>query len=81
MLKGRKMKELTVILMSIFLVLIFVNHSYAYIDPGTGSIILQATLAAIVGSAVTIKLFWQRIKIFFLRLVGKDKPNNADKKK
>lgn len=75
------MKELAVILISIFLVFILVNQSYAYIDPGTGSIIFQAMLAAIVGSAVTIKLFWQRIKIFFLRLVGKDKPNNADIKK
>ena len=75
------MKELAVILISIFLVFILVNQSYAYIDPGTGSMLVQAVLAAIVGSAVTIKLFWKRIKIFFLRLVGKDKPNNADIKK
>ncbi len=58
-----------------------VERAEAYIDPGTGSMILQATIAAIVGSAVTLKLFWQRIKIFFLHLIGKDKPNNSDIKK
>ena len=35
-----------------------------YIDPGTGSIILQAIAAAIVGGAVAVKLFWHRILTF-----------------
>ncbi len=36
-----------------------------YIDPGTGSIILQAIVAGIVGGAVAVKLFWHRILTFF----------------
>ncbi len=36
-----------------------------YIDPGTGSIILQAIVAGIVGGAVAVKLFWHRIRTFF----------------
>ncbi len=36
-----------------------------YIDPGTGSIILQAVVGAIAGIAIAVKLFWYRIvKIF-----------------
>jgi len=35
----------------------------SYIDPGSGSIILQAVLAAIFGAAVTLRHFWARIKL------------------
>ncbi len=37
----------------------------AYIDPGTGSIILQALVATVVGAAIAVKLFWHRILKFF----------------
>ena len=33
----------------------------AYLDPGTGSIILQGLLAAIAGAAVVLRLYWQRV--------------------
>jgi hypothetical protein len=37
----------------------------AYIDPGTGSYILQLIIAAFVGVSFTVKIFWKRIKRFF----------------
>ena len=37
----------------------------AYIDPGTGSIVLQALIAAVVGAAIAVKLFWHRLLKFF----------------
>ena len=64
------MKELGVILMSIFLVLILVNQSYAYIDPGTGSMLVQAVLAAVAVASVSIGIFWRRIRSFLDRLFG-----------
>lgn len=36
-----------------------------YIDPGTGSIILQAVVAGVVGGAIAVKVFWHRILRFF----------------
>ena len=36
----------------------------AYIDPGTGSIVLQALVATFVGAAIAVKLFWHRILKF-----------------
>lgn len=36
-----------------------------YIDPGTGSIILQAVVAGVVGAAIAVKLFWHRLLKFF----------------
>ncbi len=39
----------------------------AYIDPGTGSFILQGILAAIVGVGVILKIYWRRLMTFFGR--------------
>ncbi len=37
----------------------------AYIDPGTGSFLVQALVAAVAGIAVTLKMYWSKIKGFF----------------
>lgn len=39
--------------------------AYAYIDPGTGSVILQALVAGILGSLFVIKTYWAKITAFF----------------
>ena len=36
----------------------------AYIDPGTGSFLVQALVAAIAGIAVTPRMYWQKISAF-----------------
>ena len=46
----------------------------AYIDPGTGSFVLQGILAAVVGAGVAIKIFWRRIAA----LLGKQEPDEDD---
>ena len=56
---------------------------FAYIDPGTGSLIIQGLLAAIAGAFVTIKLYWYKIKSLFRRSQS-DKnhgQNNSEDKK
>lgn len=39
----------------------------AYMDPGSGSLLLQLVLGGLAGAAVALKLFWSRIKEFFGR--------------
>jgi len=34
----------------------------AYIDPGSGSFVLQALIAAVAGAAVAINAYWRKIK-------------------
>ncbi len=54
--------------------LMFPQVSYAYLDPGTGSYIFQLILAAFVGAAFTIKIYWAKIKTVFVnRFSKKDK--------
>jgi len=38
-----------------------------YLDPGSGSIIIQMVIAAIVGLGISIKVFWYKIKSKFTR--------------
>ncbi len=47
------------------LVLWGTSPAYAYLDPGTGSIILQALLGGAAGALIAGRLYWSKIKSFF----------------
>jgi hypothetical protein len=53
------------------LYLAFPPFAYAYLDPGTGSYILQLIIAAFVGGAFVINLFRTRIYAFFKKLFSR----------
>jgi hypothetical protein len=36
-----------------------------YLDPGTGSVIIQAVLAAVLSVGVFVRIFWKRIRVMF----------------
>ncbi len=38
-----------------------------YIDPGSGSYLVQMIIAAILGGMFYIKTIWKRIKLFFTK--------------
>lgn len=61
----------------VFWLLLAVNiaKTYAYIDPGTGSYLLQIIAAVLFASGLTIKIFWGKIKAFF----SKSKPEGEHK--
>jgi hypothetical protein len=58
-------------LLPLFL-LAFSQQAAAYLDPGTGSMILQGIIAGIAVAGFTIKNYWYRIRAFF----GKDAPTS-----
>ena len=39
--------------------------AHAYIDPGTGSLIIQSVIGAIAAIGVTMKLYWHKLKLLF----------------
>lgn len=49
----------------ICLALLTPAQAHAYIDPGTGSFVFQAILAAIVGAGVVTRMYWAKIKSMF----------------
>lgn len=38
---------------------------FAYLDPGSGSVLLQMIIAGLLGFGLAVRLFWGRIKGFF----------------
>lgn len=52
--------------------LLYASTSWAYLDPGSVSIWLQAILALIAGFLATFKFWWKKLRIF-------SKRNNATK--
>lgn len=38
--------------------------SYAYIDPGTGSFMIQMAIAGVLGALFTLKTFWAQVKAY-----------------
>mgnify|MGYP006087424357 FL=1 len=46
--------------------------AHAYLDPGTGSIILQAILGFIAASIATLSFYWNKVKLFVNRLIKKN---------
>lgn len=47
------------------LLLIFTRDAHAYLDPGTGSYILQLMIAGLLGASLAVKIFWGNIQAFF----------------
>jgi len=40
------------------------QNAYAYLDPGTGSMMLQAMIGAIASGMFFIRLYWDKFKAF-----------------
>ena len=61
------MKKTNVILFTLLFLFVVGIHrtAFAYLDPGTGSMMLQLLLGGVAGALVVGNLYWQRIKTFF----------------
>jgi len=76
------MNKIRTLILQIFVFLILINavlplKADAYVDPGTGSMVLQIIVASIIGLTISIKAFWANIKMSFCSLLGK-KVNKKD---
>ena len=65
--------------LTIILFIFNTNQAFAYLDPGTGSIILQAILGFIAAALAYFSFYWNKVKIFLSKLFKKDKKSDQDK--
>jgi hypothetical protein len=83
--KPLQIKRLLPLALVLFPGLFYIAPAYAYLDPGSGSIILQSLLAGIATAAALVSLSWQRLKAFLLslfstrKLTGPDSEAGVDK--
>lgn len=53
--------------------IISLREAYGYIDPGSGSIVIQVIIGALVGVGVTLKMYWYKLKTKLSGLKKKEK--------
>ena len=63
------------ILTYLSILIIVPSKAFAYLDPGTGSIILQAILGFIAATIASISIYWAKFKSLISKLFDKKKEN------
>lgn len=44
---------------------LLIKPVHAYIDPGTGSLIIQIVIGGMIGASIAVKVFWNRLISIF----------------
>lgn len=65
-----------IVIIFIVILIFSIQNAYAYIDPGTGSYILQVVIAGLLGALLSLKIFWKKIGSFFSHIFTRD--NGSD---
>ena len=73
-LKRKKTESFFILAFATALFFSTVGNAHAYLDPGTGSMALQAIAAIGLTAFVGIAAFWRNIKIFFANIFKSSKP-------
>jgi len=64
----------------ILLSVIWTKDAHAYLDPGTGSYIIQIVIAGIFAGWLTIKVLYRKVINFFSKLFSSNKKNDTKEK-
>ena len=63
----------------IFGLISYTSPVYAYLDPGTGSILLQGLIGGIASAIAFLSIYWQKVKAFFGKEEEEADTDTADK--
>jgi len=66
------------IIAGVLMLVIWIDNAHAYIDPGAGSMVLQALLAALLGTGIFIKQCRTTVVSFLRRIKQKIAGQNGD---
>jgi hypothetical protein len=58
---------MNILLAAVALYAVSISDAFAYLDPGTGSIIIQGIIGAVAGGLVVGRMYWHKFKSFFAR--------------
>jgi hypothetical protein len=53
-------------------------HPNEYLDPGSGSFLIQLLIGGLVAVGFTVRMFWGKIKAFFTRNSTKNDDNTTE---
>jgi hypothetical protein len=64
--------DLSLVLLGVALAIVTPRDALAYLDPGTGSLILSMAVAGFFSAVFTLKTYWHRLKGLFRGVGAKD---------
>ena len=67
-----------VVIITVILFLWSIKDAHAYIDPGTGSYIIQVIIGGVLGAAFALKVYWKKVKSYFANLLSKQTKNDKN---
>ena len=59
---------------------LFFDYAYAYLEPNSLSLVVQAMLGALVGVGIALKVYWEKIKYKFSSKISDSKDKDLDSK-
>ena len=64
-----------------FWLMLYTSSAFAYLDPGTGSALLQGLIGGIAVGMSFLSIYWQKVRTFFtnIKKIIKIKKNSIDK--
>lgn len=65
------------ILATVLMLLVFTD-AFAYLDPGTGSMLLQVILGGVAAVGVAVKLYWHKLRAAFGMAKKEEPDEDAD---
>lgn len=68
-----------ILFLSVLFFLILPTPTYAYLDPGTGSYLLQIMAAVFFGGAYALTTWWKQIKLFVGRIFFRKDKKTSEK--
>ena len=57
----------------------YTSPAYAYLDPGTGSMLLQGLIGGLAVTISVLSIYWQKVKAFFGKEEADTDKDTADK--
>jgi len=68
-----------IVFFSVLFLLVLPTTTYAYLDPGTGSYLLQIMAAVFFGGAYAVTTWWKQIKLFIGRIFFRKDTKTSEK--
>jgi len=70
------MKKNNTVILAMFVGMLVPLEAFAYLDPGSGRVLLQGIIGGVAAIGIVLKLYWHRV-LGFLG-VRKDSPKSVD---
>lgn len=71
----------TILVLALYYLFVSVRVVHAYLDPGSGSFLFQILIGTLLGLVMSVKVYWGRIRNFFVKFFSRKKRTSENEGK